>query len=144
MKRNIRKGLSIFLVLASAIFLCTACGTKEPPKEENAAPESNKTEDYSGVYTDKQGTPDIYSELELRQNGDGTYAVTLGIYRLAEVTGTADSALHFVGDANTGLNVEGDITIDGDSAEITITQSDFPFPEIAAGTTLTFPDGKEA
>lgn len=37
---------------------------------------------YSGVYTDKQGTDEVYSELELSRNVDGTYAVTLGIHRV--------------------------------------------------------------
>lgn len=139
MKRNMGRKLGFLLLLLFAACLWTACGEKEPPEAEDT-PESNQTVDYSGRYTDKQGTSDVYSELELRRNEDGTYAVTVGIYRVATLEGTADGALRFASDAAPGPAVEGTISIDGGKAEMTITASDFP--EIPAGTAYQFPDGE--
>lgn len=96
--------------------------------------------DYSGKYTDKQGTTDIYSELELQLQADGSYAFTMGIYRLTTFDGIAtykDGELHFVTDEPT---VEGNIVINGDNAEVTITKSISEY--INVGDTYNFPDGK--
>ena len=40
------------------------------------------------------------------------------------------------------LHVAGEIAVDGGTAEVTVSESDFP--EIAAGTVYRFPDGKES
>lgn len=128
-----KKGLRV-LLLVCAVLLCTACGAKEPPKSE--------PEDFSGRYTDKQGTPDIYSELVLNRNEDGSYTVELGIYRTTTLEGTAteeDGILRFASDAETGPAVAGDITVSGETAEIAITASDFP--HVPVGTVYHFPDG---
>jgi hypothetical protein len=61
-----RKGIRRFLCAAMVLLLCAACG--------DGKPESNHTTDYSGTYTDKQGTDEVYSMLELRSNGDGGYS----------------------------------------------------------------------
>ncbi len=45
--------------------------------------------DVSGIYTDKQGTSDVYSELVLALQTDGIYTVEIGIYRVTELKGTA-------------------------------------------------------
>ena len=134
MKWDIRKKPGIFFVLA--ILLCTACGTKEPPEKTPA--------DYSGIYTDKQGTAEVYSALELNRNEDGTYAVDVSIYRLISMSGTAAEAgagkLYFechVPD----VHVAGDIVIDGESAELTITESDTYLLE--PGMVCQFLDGRE-
>jgi len=128
-----KKKLSIVLVWM--MLLCTACGAKEPVTEEPA--------DYSGRYTDKQGTTDVYSQLELSRNEDGTYAVDLSIYRTISMAGTAaevaDGKLHFdccVPD----LHASGDIVIDGEAAELTITESDTYLLE--PGMVYHFPDGE--
>lgn len=138
------KKWSVLLLLAWAVFLCGACAGK-PPQEEVSAPESNQIEDYSGRYTDKQGTSDIYSSLELLRNEDGSYAVTLSIHRTAELLGTAEEAgsgiLTFDCFAP-DLHVAGEIAVDGGTAEVAVSESDFP--EIAAGTVYRFPDGKES
>ena len=132
------KKWSVLLLLAWVVFLCGACAGK-PPQEELSAPESNQIEDYSGRYTDKQGTCDIYSSLELRRNEDGSYAVTLSIHRTAEQAGNGILAFDcFAPD----LHVAGEIAVDGGTAEVTVSESDIP--EIAAGTVYRFPDGKES
>lgn len=140
MIRNMKRGLSIVILLA-CVLLCAACSEKEPSQKE-PTPESNQTQDYSGTYTDKQGTDEIYSSLTLRSNSDGTYAAEVGIYRVTTLEGTVDDALHFTSDTSNGPDVKGDIVIDGGIAEMTITESDFS--ELAAGTVVRFPDGKES
>lgn len=136
-----RRGLNAFLALACVILLCVGCGEKKT-QPETPPPEGNQAKDYSGQYTDKQGTDEIYSVLELRQNEDGVYAVTLGIYRTAELIGTAEEIetgkLRFDCYAP-DLHVAGEIAIDSDTAEVTVTESDFSY--MAAGTVYQFPDG---
>lgn len=136
MKRNGVKILWAIFALVCAMLLCTACSGKEP--------QSNVTADYSGRYTDKQGTAEIYSELELRRNEDGAYSASISLYRLMLLEGTAEEmngTLHFTSDAASGPAVEGDIAVNGETAEITITGSDTDL--IAVGTVYRFPDGKE-
>lgn len=106
-------------------------GSKEVPENQI---------DYSGKYTDKQGTTDIYSELDLKLSNDGTYDVSVGLYRLTTLEGTAsyeNGKLHFLCEEPF---VEGEITIDGDKAELTITDSAFEY--IHAGDAFSFLDGK--
>lgn len=97
--------------------------------------------DYSGIYTDKQGTlDDIYSELELRKQDDDSYDFKMGIYCLTTLEGTAtdkNGELHFVCEEPL---VEGNIVINGDEAEVTITDSKFEY--IQAGEGYSFLDGK--
>lgn len=57
MKKIIRR---IFCAGLARI-LCAACGEKSP--------EGNQTEDYSGTYTGKRGTDEVYSALEPRSAG---------------------------------------------------------------------------
>ena len=45
--------------------------------------------DVSGIYTDKQGTPNVYNDLTLTLQADGTYAAEIGIYRVAGLKSTA-------------------------------------------------------
>ncbi len=117
------------------MLLCTACGAKEPPREEPT--------DYSGRYTDRQGTTEVYSELELNRNEDGTYAVNLSIYRTISMVGTAEETEAgklrfdcFVPD----IHAAGDIVIDGETAELTITESDTYL--LDPGMVYRFPDGE--
>ena len=111
-----------------------------PP--EDGTPETGAA-DLSGMYTDKQGTEDIYSELELVQQGDGiTYDVSIGLYRLCLLEGLAqvqeDGTLAFVGGPP---DVKAVITIDGEQAEVEITVSEFEY--LHPGDVYAFPDGKE-
>lgn len=130
MRKAVRLTVSIVFVL----ILCVSCG--------RANPNSNHIEDYSGTYSDKQGTDVIYSSLELLAKEDGTYAVTLGIYRTAELEGTAaleePGKLHFDCYAP-DLSVSGEIIIDDGTATVAVTESNFAY--IPAGTEYIFPDG---
>ena len=106
----------------------------------------------AGVYVDTQGTPDVYSSLELADRGDGTYDATISLYRLTTLEGTAalrydrsDGMLYFTSE-DPRPKVEAVIAFGGDTstvdfAAVTITYSEFEYLE--AGDTFHFPDGKE-
>lgn len=99
-------------------------------------------EDFSGVYTDTQGTDSVYSELELRLQADGTYTAVLGLYRITTLEGTAAydayGALCFTCDDPA---VKGIVTIDGETAEVTVMESEFSY--IRPGDAFRFPDGRK-
>ena len=143
---------TILLVCA----LCAGCTGKAPaapeeaPSAEQTAPAADQTQpaatlpeaehpDLTGVYTDRQGTSEVYSELELNLQPDGAYSVTMGIYRVTTLEGTAaweDGTLHFTSKTPA---VEADIAVADDRAEVTITASEqaYLFP----GDVYAFPDG---
>ena len=98
-------------------------------------------EDVSGIYTDKQGTSDVYSELVLALQADGTYAAEIGIYRLTGLKGTAvweGDTLHFTSDDSYPY-VLADISVTGSQAEVAFTKAGFL--GIQAGDVYSFPDG---
>ena len=77
--------------------------------------------DVSGIYTDKQGTSDVYSELTLALQENGTYAVEIDIYRTGALRGTAvweGDKLRFISDAP--HDVVADISVIDDKAEMTV------------------------
>ena len=94
----------------------------------------------SGTYADRQGTEKVYSDLTLSRKDDGTYSVSMGLYKLAALEGTAeyeDGTLHFVCSAPP---VEGDISVEGGEAVFTVTASDFP--HLPVGEVYRFADGE--
>lgn len=98
-------------------------------------------EDVSGIYTDKQGTSDVYSELVLALQADGTYAAEIGIYRLTGLKGTAvweGDTLRFTSDDSYPY-VLADISVTGSQAEVAFTKAGFF--GIQAGDVYSFPDG---
>lgn len=154
---NKTKKILLAAALLGLVLLCCACGGKGPgsaaspdagdkqdqtnaaPSREDGGTQEPAAPDLSGVYTDRQGTPDVYSELELKKREDGTYGFSMGIYRVTTLEGTAsvqDGVLHFVCGEPA---VEGDISVSGQEAEVTITASDFAY--IAVGDVYRFPDG---
>lgn len=111
--------------LLGAALICCACGAK--------------TQDLAGTYTDKQGTADIYSQLELTRREDGTYGVVMSLYRIALLEGTAaceDGTLHFI---CTSPAAEADISISAGTAEVIVIASELP--DMAAGSVYRFLDG---
>ena len=98
-------------------------------------------EDVSGIYTDKQGTSDVYSELVLALQADGTYAAEIGIYRLTGLKGTAvweGDTLRFTSDDSYPY-VLADISVTGSQAEVAFTKAGVL--GIQAGDVYSFPDG---
>lgn len=145
------KKTALLLTVLLACALCAGCTAPAAPEDPPpaAAPVVDQTEpaalpeadhpDLTGVYTDRQGTDEIYSRLELALQADGTYAAAMFFYRTANLEGTAawtDGRLHFTGgDPRT----EADIAVTGEQAEVTITSSDHG--DLSPGDVYTFPDG---
>ena len=103
----------------------------------------NEGIDYSGMYTDTQGTDSVYSELLLVKQEDGSYEFDMGLYRLTTISGTATAngnVLHFIGYLGEDPFFEGDIVIEGESATVTFTNSTWGL--IESGEVFTFPSGK--
>ncbi len=78
--------------------------------------------DISGIYTDKQGTSDVYRELVLALQEDGTYAAEIGIYRATELKGTEvweGDTLRFTSDDSYPY-VLADISVTGSQAEVAL------------------------
>ena len=99
--------------------------------------------DYSGMYTDTQGTDSTYSVLILVKQEDGSYTFAMSLYRLTFIEGTAtrsEDVLHFVGIDSSGDPIEGEFAIWGESAEVTFTDS--TWEHIKNGEVFTFPSGK--
>ena len=99
--------------------------------------------DYSGMYTDTQGTEDIYSELILVRQADGSYIYAMSLYRLTFIEGTATQngeVLHFTGIDSSGDPIEGDFVVSGENAEAIFTDS--TWEHIKNGEVFTFPSGK--
>nr|WP_326186081.1 hypothetical protein [uncultured Oscillibacter sp.] len=102
----------------------------------------------AGVYTDTQGTDEVYSSLELCDRGDGTYDATISLYRLATLDGMAgprydrsDGMLYFTSEdqlVEAVIGFGGD-TSTVDAAAVTITYSEVP--SLRVGDTFHFPDG---
>ena len=102
----------------------------------------------AGVYTDTQGTDEVYSSLELCDRGDGTYDATISLYRLMVLDGMAgprydrsDGMLYFTSDdqlVEAIIGFSGD-TSTVDTAAVTITYSELS--NIQVGDTFRFPDG---
>lgn len=104
----------------------------------------------AGVYTDTQGTDEVYSSLELCDRGDGTYDATISLYRLTTLDGMAgprydrsDGMLYFTSEdqlVEAVIGFGGD-TSTADGAAVTITYSEVP--SLQVGDTFHFPDGPQ-
>ena len=88
-------------------------GQAENPKQAEKA-------DVSGIYTDKQGTADVYSQLTLALQADGTYKAEISVYRTAELEGTAvweEDMLRFTSE---DPYVLAEISVIGGKAEVAV------------------------
>lgn len=95
-------------------------------------------EDVSGIYTDKQGTSDVYSQLTLALHPDGIYVVEISVYRTTELEGTAvweGDTLRFTSE---DPYVLADISVIGSQAEVTVITD---AAGVLTGDTYSFPDG---
>lgn len=92
--------------------------TEYMEQEEN--PKQAEKTDVSGIYTDKQGTSDVYSQLTLALQADGTYAAKISVYRTAALEGTAvweEDTLRFTSEEP---HVLADIFVIDGKAEVSI------------------------
>ncbi|MBR3600489.1 MAG: hypothetical protein IKL53_11515 [Lachnospiraceae bacterium] len=127
----------IFVVVIGVIMLCSmsGCGaTKEEKTTEQATTEAVTTEQptteedaedaYTGVYLDYDNNE---PNLTIKANGDGTYEVTIGIFRLAVfddgIGKLSDNGLEFTATDSAGNPIKGVITLEGNEAVVTFTDS---------------------
>lgn len=122
---------------------------EEPTQMENAERTIENTEqtevtklaekeDVTGIYTDKQGTSDVYSQLTLALQLDGVYTAEISVYRVSGLQGTAaweGDALRFTSE---DPYVLADIFVTGDKAEVVFITDAVGFH---AGDVYSFPDG---
>ena len=116
--------------------------TEEPEQMENTVQtevtKPAEKEDVTGIYTDKQGTSDVYSQLTLALQPDGTYTAEISVYRVSVLEGTAvweGDALRFT---SKDPYVLADISITGGTAEVVFITGAVGFQ---TGDVYSFPDG---
>jgi len=93
--------------------------------EETAIPQ--KKDDYSGSYVDRQGTENIYSDLDLTYLEDESYQATIGIFRLAQLDGVAKVDGETLSFEDEVYKVKGIILVQDNKAVLTITESGFEY-----------------
>jgi len=92
-----------------------------------------------GHYADMQGTEDVYSDILIKENADGSIFVEMGIFRLTTLTGTGTPTA----DANkleytdNELEIKGTIEVTESGAVFTVTESEWEL--ITAGEVFEFP-----
>lgn len=92
---------------------------------------------YSGTYVDRQGTEDIFSELELRYLEEGMYEAFVGIFRVGASEGIARAEGEILlFEAEGEPLIRGEICIQDSEAVLTITESEFDY--IQAGQVFIF------
>lgn len=93
--------------------------------------------DYVGEYRDAENDTE---GLEIAANGDGTYTVQFGIFKLAQFTDgvgeLGEDGLSFTATDPSGNPVSGLITADGGSATVTITASTWEY--LPDGTSFVY------
>lgn len=95
-------------------------------------------DDHSGSYVDRQGTEDIFSELDLNLLRNGIYETTISLYRLTTLDGTAKiDGDKFIFE-DTVTQIKGEITFPESGAVLTITESEFVY--INPGEVFEFPE----
>ena len=110
--------------------------TEKPAQMDN--PGQTEKPDISGIYTDKQGTSDVYSQLTLALQPDGTYTAEIGVYRVSQLEGTAvweGDALRFTSE---DPYVLADISVTEGKAEVAFITGAVGFQ---TGDVYSFPDG---
>lgn len=99
-------------------------GTQPSVSTEETAPEAPTTDMYVGTYYDYDNND---PNLMISLNEDGTYSVAVGIFRLTTLEdgiGTlTDKGLEFVATDASGNPIEGVITLEGNEAVVTFTNS---------------------
>ena len=107
-------------------------------EEKAGTTKQAEKEDVTGIYTDKQGTSDVYSQLTLALQPDGTYTAEISVYRVSNLQGTAvweGDALRFTSE---DPYVSANISVTGGRAEVAFITGAVGFQ---AGDIYSFPDG---
>lgn len=95
-------------------------------------------DDYSGSYVDRQGTENIYSELDLKYLENGVYEAEISLYRLTTLDGTAKTDGDKLTFEDAAIQIKGEITLQETGAVLTVTESEFA--DINPGDVFEFPE----
>lgn len=79
------------------------------------------------VRMSRQGTAEIYNNLDLTYLGDESYEATIGIFRLGQLDGVAKIDGETLSFEDEDMQVKGIITIQDNMAVLTITESGFEY-----------------
>ena len=144
-----KKRILISVMCISLLFMLGGCesgknggegagGGNVSSEEILSTPEASEDVTQTWSYVDRQGTEDIYSQLDLVSQGDGLYDVTISLYRLAALEGIAESDGNTLSFEDEAMKVKGVITIQKTGAVLTITESEFE--AINQGDVFEFPE----
>lgn len=111
---------------------------KENGAEAPRSVQIEKIEEFLGHYVDRQGTEDIYSELQLTMKSDGTYEAIVGLYRLTTLEGPVTMEGDVLVLEVPEMGLRGEISVKDGQAFLTITDSSFEY--INKGDVFTFPE----
>ena len=123
---------------AAAATTDDAAATTETTTTDDAAAATTEEVVYVGEYTDNDGT-DCKLEIAESEEEAGKYIVQLGIYRLVDLDGTGEvteEGLAFTAIDPADGTIGGVITIDGDKATVTFTDSTWEY--IANGDSFEY------
>ena len=153
-KNEMKKTLCMIIGIIAAIAMLAGCAAESTTTEdattpdETAAVTDTTTDDaaattteevvYVGEYTDNDGT-DCKLEIAESEEEAGKYIVQLGIYRLVDLDGTGEvteEGLAFTAIDPADGTIGGVITIDGDKATVTFTDSTWEY--IANGDSFEY------
>lgn len=127
MKQTILSILTVILTLCATSWLLTACKDTNT-KQENVVPA------YEGTYLDEDNNePNLHINY---RTTDGKYDVQIGIYRLTYLDDgigtTGDEGLAFTATDAAGNPIAGIITLHGDTATVTFTDTSWELIEPGA------------
>lgn len=134
MRKNIFR---IGAMLICSLIICMGCGNRADSsvgaQETNTVAEVEST--ISGGYEDDSIVGEYYSpedvKFSVESNGDGTYAVEIGIYRLTTqddgVGRYVDGEFAFTATDASGNPMKWKVVKDGDIVEVTVVESTWDY-----------------
>ena len=113
----------LLTIMVIGVLALTACSKSEEAKKTEVT-----TEEFKGVYEGKYLDYDNNEpNLKISVNVDGTYTVHIGIFRLAVFDSDdamlTDAGLEFTAEDGAGNPIKGVITLEGNEAVVTFTDS---------------------
>lgn len=119
---------NIYIMVMAAVFMLLLGGCSEQNQENDAPPEQPDDTIYVGEYLDSDvGGPN----LEIAKGEDGTYIVQIGIYRLTSLNDgvgeLTEEGMKFTATDAAGNPISGIITVEGETATVTFTDSTWDY-----------------
>jgi len=130
----------MFVAILTLCTVTAGCGRNSRADEQQSG--EHRTEEirieeqepaFEGIYLDENNSPNLIVE---RKDTAGMYQMEIGIFRLttlSDAVGKVDGdRLEFTATDAAGNPIAGDITLHGDTATVTFTQSTWPLIETGA------------